>query len=84
MLCHLQISLGGVKLHYGLHVSFCRILPSVGDSSGGPGGSLAHWCGDGSRHHLPHLETGKERKQSWWVECNFPLNICSSSCESSF
>ena len=60
-------------------VSFCRISPFVGDSSGGAGGSLAHWCGGGSRHHLPHLETGKERKHNWWVVCNFPLNICSSS-----
>ena len=48
-------------------MSFCRISPSVGDSSGGPGGSLAVWRGGGSHHHLPHLETGKEKKQSWWV-----------------
>ena len=49
----------------------------MGVSRGGPGGSLAVWRGGGSHHHLPHLETGNERKHSWWVECNFLLNVYS-------
>ena len=65
-------------------VSFCRTWSSVGDSSSGPGGSLAVWRGGGSHHRLPHLETGKEKRQSWWVGCNFPLNVYLSSCEIHF
>ena len=49
----------------------------MGDSGGGPGGPLAHWRGGGSHDHFPHLETGKEKGQSWWVACNFLLNVYS-------
>ena len=56
----------------------------MGDSSGDPGGSLGCGRGGGSHLHLPHPETGKEKRQSWWVRYNFPLNVYSSSCEIMF
>ena len=55
---------------------------SVGDSSGDPGGGfLDMWHSGGHHHYRPHLETGKERIQSWWVTCSVHLNAYSSSCE---
>ena len=78
LLAHFRIS------QYVGEVPFCRTWPSVGDCSGGPVGSLAVWRSGGSHLHLLHLESGKERKHSWWVVCNFPLNVYLSSCEIHF